>query len=174
MPTALGSLFCEPGQLTAKKRFRHSDLVTVNLSQSEGLGKMAPGIVKYAYDRSSQSIGVIWFAVSLSRTPFLECLHPLRKMHVCEGLRREKRTSSRCSVSFRNNAKTRIRKTTVNGATGVTTLFTTLPRATEDSNETCGLRGKLPPASMATTHGGNYLLTLSMLTISRKAVNTDF
>ena len=58
----------EQGQLTANQRFRHSDLVidfvTVVLSQSEGLGKMALGIVKYAYDRSSQLIGVIWFAVS--------------------------------------------------------------------------------------------------------------
>ena len=36
-------------------------------SQSEGLGKTALGIVKYAYDPSSQLIGVIWFAVSLSR-----------------------------------------------------------------------------------------------------------
>ena len=58
----------EPGQLTANQRFRHSDLVTVFvtviLSISEGLGKMALGIVKYAYDRSSQLIGVIWFVVS--------------------------------------------------------------------------------------------------------------
>ena len=55
-------------KLTAKKRFRHSDLVTdfvtVILSQSEGLGKMALGIVKHAYNRSSQPIGIIWFAVS--------------------------------------------------------------------------------------------------------------
>ena len=29
---------------------------------------MALGIVKYAHDRSSQLIGVIWFAVSLSRS----------------------------------------------------------------------------------------------------------
>ena len=36
----------------------------VILSQSEGLHKMALGIVKYAYDRSSQLIDVIWFAVS--------------------------------------------------------------------------------------------------------------
>ena len=36
------------------------------LSQSEGLGKMALGIVKNAYDRSSQLFGVIWFTVSLS------------------------------------------------------------------------------------------------------------
>ena len=38
--------------LTEKQRFRHSDLVTdfatVISSQSEGLGKMAQGIVKYA------------------------------------------------------------------------------------------------------------------------------
>ena len=58
----------EPGQLTAKKRFRHSDLVTdfvtVILSLSEGLSKMAVGIVKYAYDHSSQPISVIWFMVS--------------------------------------------------------------------------------------------------------------
>ena len=58
----------EPGHLTANQRFRHNDLVTnhfVILSQSEGLGKMALEIVKYAYDHSSQLIGVIWFAVSL-------------------------------------------------------------------------------------------------------------
>ena len=62
------------GQLTANKlttnqRFRHIDLVndfvTVILSLSEGLGKMALGIVKYAYDCSFQLIGVIWFVVSL-------------------------------------------------------------------------------------------------------------
>ena len=60
----VGSEKIEPGQLTANQRFRHSDLVTdfvtVILSQSEGLGKMAVGILKYAYDRSSQLIGVIW------------------------------------------------------------------------------------------------------------------
>ena len=53
---------------TANQWFRHSDLVTdfvtVILSQSERLSKMALGIVKYAYDRSSQLIVVIWFAVS--------------------------------------------------------------------------------------------------------------
>ena len=41
---------CEPSQLTANQRFRYSDFVTdfveVISSQSEGLGKMAPGIVK--------------------------------------------------------------------------------------------------------------------------------
>ena len=56
-------------KLNANQRFHHSDLltdfVTVISSQNEGLGKMALGIVKYAYDRSSQLIGVIWFAVSL-------------------------------------------------------------------------------------------------------------
>ena len=45
----------EPGQLTANQRFRHSDLVTdfvtVILPQSEGLGKMALRIIKYAHDR---------------------------------------------------------------------------------------------------------------------------
>ena len=49
-------------QLTANQQFRHSDLVTdfitVILSISDGLGEMALGIVKYAYDRSSQQIGV--------------------------------------------------------------------------------------------------------------------
>ena len=35
------------------------------LSQSKGLGKIALGIVKYAYDHSSQLIRVIWFMVSL-------------------------------------------------------------------------------------------------------------
>ena len=44
-------------KLTAHQWFHHSDLVidfiTVILSQSEGLGKMALGIVKYAYDRSA-------------------------------------------------------------------------------------------------------------------------
>ena len=56
-------------KLTANQRFRYSDLVhnfaTVILSLSEGLGKMAVGIVKYAYDRSSQLIGAIWFTVHL-------------------------------------------------------------------------------------------------------------
>ena len=51
----------QPGQLTANQQFRHSDLLadfaTVISSQSEGLGQMALGIVKYAYDRSSQLIG---------------------------------------------------------------------------------------------------------------------
>ena len=51
-------------KLTANQRFRHSDFVAVILSQSKGLGKMALGIVKYAYDRSSQLIDVIWFAVT--------------------------------------------------------------------------------------------------------------
>ena len=54
-------------KLTASQRFCHDDLitdfVTVVSSQSEGLGKMALGIVKYAYDRSSQLIGVIWFGM---------------------------------------------------------------------------------------------------------------
>ena len=63
------ALKSEPGQLTANQRFRHSDLitdfVTVILSQSDGLGKMAIRIVKYAYDHSSQLIGVIWFMASL-------------------------------------------------------------------------------------------------------------
>ena len=57
-------------KLTANQQFRHSDYLvtdfaTVILSQSEDLGKMALEIVKYAYDCSSQLIGVIWFAVSL-------------------------------------------------------------------------------------------------------------
>ena len=43
-------------KLTANQRFRHTylvaDFVTVILSQSEGLGKMALGIVKYASDHS--------------------------------------------------------------------------------------------------------------------------
>ena len=39
-------------------------ILTLISSQSEGLGKMALGIVKYCYDRPSQPIGVIWFAVS--------------------------------------------------------------------------------------------------------------
>ena len=47
----------EPGQLTANQRFYHSDLVTdfvtVISSQSEALGKMALGLVKYAYNRFS-------------------------------------------------------------------------------------------------------------------------
>ena len=58
-------------KLTLSRWFCHSDLitnfVTVISSQSEGLGKMAMGIVKYAYDRSSQLIGVIWFAISCHR-----------------------------------------------------------------------------------------------------------
>ena len=57
----------EPGQLTANQRFRHSDLIT-DFVTNENLGKMALGIVKYAYDRSSHVIGVVWFAVRLSRS----------------------------------------------------------------------------------------------------------
>ena len=36
----------EPSQLTANQRFRYIDFVAVISSQSEGLGKMALGIVK--------------------------------------------------------------------------------------------------------------------------------
>ena len=43
----------------------NSDFVAVILSQREGLGKMAVGIVKYFYDCFSPSIGVIWLAISL-------------------------------------------------------------------------------------------------------------
>ena len=68
-------LLSEPRQLTANQQFRHSDFVTdfvaVISSQSEGLSKMALGIEKYFYDRPSQPIGVIWFAVSCRR-PFVE------------------------------------------------------------------------------------------------------
>ena len=53
----------EPSQLTAKQRFRYSDFVAVISSQSEGLGKMALGIVKIylglpfsANRRCSQSV----------------------------------------------------------------------------------------------------------------------
>ena len=35
------------------------------LSQSEGLGTMALGIVKYFYDHPSQPISDIWFMVSV-------------------------------------------------------------------------------------------------------------
>ena len=70
-------------KLTANERFHHSDLVTdfvtVILSKTEGLGKMAPGIVKYAYDRSSQLVGVIWFSVSC-RGPCLPDLGRERKI----------------------------------------------------------------------------------------------
>ena len=55
-------------KLTASQQFRHDlipDFVTVISSQSEGLGKMALGIVRYDYDHFSQLIGVIWFDVSL-------------------------------------------------------------------------------------------------------------
>ena len=45
-------------KLTTNQRFRHSNLVT-DFVTKEGLGKIALGIVKYAYDRSSQLIGVI-------------------------------------------------------------------------------------------------------------------
>ena len=38
------------------------------LSQSMGISKMALGIVEYFYDRPSQPIGVIWFAVSFLRS----------------------------------------------------------------------------------------------------------
>ena len=47
---------------------RINGFVTVISSQSKGLAKMAQGIVKYFYDRLSQPIGVVWFAVSLSRS----------------------------------------------------------------------------------------------------------
>ena len=48
----------EAGQLTANfvTKFETSGFVTVILSQSEGLGKMALGIVKHSYDCSSQLI----------------------------------------------------------------------------------------------------------------------
>ena len=58
----------QAGQLTANKltiseQFHYCDLindfVTVFSSQSEGLGKMVLGIVKYTYDHSSQLIGII-------------------------------------------------------------------------------------------------------------------
>ena len=66
-------------KLTANQQFHHSDLitdfVTVISSQSEGLGKMALGIVKYADDRSSQPIGIIWFTVSLLRSVFVDPVH---------------------------------------------------------------------------------------------------
>ena len=53
-------------KLTVNQRFRHRDFVIVFSSQNDGLGKMAPGIVKYFYDFIflSQPIGVIWFAIS--------------------------------------------------------------------------------------------------------------
>ena len=55
-------------KLTASQRFRRSDSITdfvaVISSQSEDSGKITLGIVKYAYGRSPQLIGVIWFAVS--------------------------------------------------------------------------------------------------------------
>ena len=78
MPTYFQARSTDLDKPTAKQRFRHSDLVTdfvtVILLQSEGLGKMALGIVKYAYDCSSQLIGVIWFAVSLLRSVVVETL----------------------------------------------------------------------------------------------------
>ena len=43
-----------------------SDFVLLVSSQSEGLGKMALGIITYFSDRLSQPIGVSWFAISLS------------------------------------------------------------------------------------------------------------
>ena len=56
-------------KLTVNQWFCHSNLVTdfatLISSQSEGLGKTALGIVKYAYDCSSQLIDLIWFAISL-------------------------------------------------------------------------------------------------------------
>ena len=80
----------EPGQLTANKltanqQFHHSDLVTdfatVISSQSEGLGKMALGVVQDTYDRSSQLIGVIWFAVSLLRSVVVDLINqPVYKL----------------------------------------------------------------------------------------------
>ena len=63
-------------KLTANQLFCHSDLVidfvTVILSQSEGLGKMALGIVKYACECSFQLISVIWFMASLSRSVIVD------------------------------------------------------------------------------------------------------
>ena len=52
----------------ARSTDREPPVSSLISSKSEGLGKTALGIVKYAYDRSSQLIGVIWFAVSLSRS----------------------------------------------------------------------------------------------------------
>ena len=56
-------------KLITNQWFRLTDLVTdfatVILLPSEGLCKMALGIVKYACDRSSQLISVIWFVVSV-------------------------------------------------------------------------------------------------------------
>ena len=71
-------------KLTANQRFCHSDFVTVTSSQSEGLGKMALSIVKYFYDRPSQPIVVIWFAVSLSRSVVVDpCLcHLILRLEV--------------------------------------------------------------------------------------------
>ena len=67
-------------KLTARQLFCHSDLITdfvaVIFSQSEGLGKMVLGIVKYAYDCSSQLVGVIWFAVSLLRSVVVDPSEP--------------------------------------------------------------------------------------------------
>ena len=51
-------------KLIVNQRFHHrcfvTDLFMVTLSQSEGLGKMALGIVKDFYDCPSQPIRVIW------------------------------------------------------------------------------------------------------------------
>ena len=44
---------------------RTNGFVTVISSQSEGLAKMALGIVKCFCDRPSQPISIVWFAVSL-------------------------------------------------------------------------------------------------------------
>ena len=61
-------------KLAANQQFCHIDFVTVISSQSEGLGKMAPETVKYFYERLSQPIGVIWFAVSLFAVSYLNAI----------------------------------------------------------------------------------------------------
>ena len=62
------SVTIEPSQLTVNQQLplisSLSDFIAVILSQSEGLGKMALGMVNCFYDRLSQPIDVIWFAVS--------------------------------------------------------------------------------------------------------------
>ena len=88
---SLTDIKVEPGQLTANQRFRCSDLVsdfvTVILFQSEGLGKLALGIVKYAYDRSFQLIGVILVRGQFVRGQFVtvSCCGPHKGSVYCTG-----------------------------------------------------------------------------------------
>ena len=60
-------------------------ILSQRFSQSEGVGKISPGMVKYAYNRSSQLIGVIWFTVSLSQSVVVDPQMMLDKDNGCSA-----------------------------------------------------------------------------------------